>query len=113
MDLKCPKCEKVLATKEEMAEHAKVHAKEEMDKMKSGLKLQKREHSSKYTQKKPKSDERELPYRKTEFLLSTPGSANGELQPDERRRFFPARMVSGSRNASQMVRNVSNLMDLS
>ena len=39
MDLKCPKCGKVLATKEEMAEHAKVHAKEGMDSMKSGLKL--------------------------------------------------------------------------
>jgi len=39
MDLKCPKCEKVLATKEEMAEHAKLHAKEEMDKMKSGFKI--------------------------------------------------------------------------
>ena len=39
MDLKCPKCGKVLATKEEMAEHAKEHAKDAMDSMKSGLKL--------------------------------------------------------------------------
>ena len=39
MDLKCPKCGKILATKEEMAEHAKVHAKDSMDNMKSGLKL--------------------------------------------------------------------------
>ena len=39
MDLKCPKCGKVLATKEEMAEHAKVHAKDAMDCVKSGLKL--------------------------------------------------------------------------
>ena len=40
MDLKCPKCGKMLATKEEMAEHAKTHAKEGMDKMKSGFKIQ-------------------------------------------------------------------------
>ena len=39
MDLKCPKCGKVLSSKEEMAEHAKVHAKDAMDNMKSGLKL--------------------------------------------------------------------------
>ena len=39
MDLKCPKCGKILDSKEDMTEHAKVHAKEGMDKMKSGLKL--------------------------------------------------------------------------
>ena len=39
MDLKCPKCGKVLATKEEMAEHAKTHAKDIMDDVKSGLKM--------------------------------------------------------------------------
>ena len=46
MDLKCPKCGKMLATKEEMAEHAKTHAKEGMDKMKSGFKIQKRKHNA-------------------------------------------------------------------
>ena len=39
MDLKCPKCGKTFSTKEEMAEHVKVHAKDAMDSMKSGLKL--------------------------------------------------------------------------
>jgi hypothetical protein len=39
MELKCPKCGKVLASKEEMAEHAKVHAKDAVEDMKSGLKL--------------------------------------------------------------------------
>ncbi len=39
MDLKCPKCGKTFSTKEEVVEHAKVHAKEGMDIMKSGLKL--------------------------------------------------------------------------
>ena len=39
MDLKCPKCGKVLSSKEEMVEHTKVHAKDAMDSMKSGLKL--------------------------------------------------------------------------
>jgi hypothetical protein len=39
MDLKCPKCGKVLSTKEEMFEHAKVHAKDFKNSMNSGLKL--------------------------------------------------------------------------
>ena len=39
MDLRCPKCGISLSTKEEMADHVKTHAKEEMEKMKSGLKL--------------------------------------------------------------------------
>ena len=39
MDLKCPKCGKTFSKKEEMVEHAKVHAKDAMDSMKSGLKL--------------------------------------------------------------------------
>jgi len=39
MDLKCPKCGKTFSNKEEMVEHAKVHAKDTMDGMKSGLKL--------------------------------------------------------------------------
>ena len=33
MDLKCPKCGKSLSSKEEMAEHTKMHAEEGMDKM--------------------------------------------------------------------------------
>jgi uncharacterized C2H2 Zn-finger protein len=39
MDLKCPKCGETFSNKEEMVEHAKVHAKDAMDGMKSGLKL--------------------------------------------------------------------------
>ena len=39
MDLKCPKCGKVLSSAEEMAEHTKTHAKEGIDKMKSGFKI--------------------------------------------------------------------------
>ena len=39
MDLKCPKCGKTFSTKEDMAEHVKVHAKDAMDSMKSGLKI--------------------------------------------------------------------------
>jgi len=39
MALKCPKCGNSFSTKEEMVEHAKVHAKDAMDSMKSGLKL--------------------------------------------------------------------------
>ena len=39
MDLKWPKCGKGLSSKEEMAEHTKTHAKEGMDKMKSGFKI--------------------------------------------------------------------------
>ncbi len=39
MELKCPKCGKKLSSKEEMVEHAKTHAKDAMDDVKSGLKL--------------------------------------------------------------------------
>lgn len=39
MELKCPKCGKSFSTKEQMAEHAKIHAKEAMGSVKSGLKM--------------------------------------------------------------------------
>ena len=39
MEIKCPKCSKTFSAKEDMVEHAKVHATEAADKLKSGFKL--------------------------------------------------------------------------
>ncbi len=39
MEIKCPKCSATFSAKEEMVEHAKVHATEAADKLKSGFKM--------------------------------------------------------------------------